>query len=97
MPLWFLIGVAQLTAYHVLMVWVYDRTESLFVAMLMHASLDLSTVTILVPVATGMAFLTWFSVLTSLLWVVVAAVAVANRGQLSRQPTPRQMARIDCW
>ena len=32
-----------LPAYRVLMVWVYDRTESLLVAMLMHASLTAST------------------------------------------------------
>lgn len=41
------------------MVWVYERTESLFVAMLMHARLDVSTVTILVSVTTGVDFLTW--------------------------------------
>ena len=38
-PLDFFISVAGLTAYRVLMVWVYDRTgESMLVAMLMHAS-----------------------------------------------------------
>jgi hypothetical protein len=30
--------------------------------------------------------------LAAVLWVVVAAVAVANRGQLSRQPLQRQVA-----
>jgi hypothetical protein len=33
----------QLLAYRVLMVWVYDRTGSLLVAMLMHASLTATT------------------------------------------------------
>jgi hypothetical protein len=61
-------------------------------AMLMHASFDVSTVTILVPVVTGVAFLTWFLVLTALLWVVVVAVALANRWQPSRQPFRRQLA-----
>lgn len=41
-----------LPAYRVLMVWVYDRTGSLPVVMLMHASLSASTL-ILQPLATG--------------------------------------------
>ena len=41
----------QLTAYRVLMVWVYDRTGSLLVAVLMHASLIASTLFILAPAA----------------------------------------------
>ena len=82
LPLSFFSVVAQLTAYRVLMVWVYDRTRSLLVAMLMHASLS----------ATGVSFLTYTWALAAVLWVVVAAVAVANRGQLSRQPLRRQVA-----
>ncbi len=42
-----------LPAYRVLMVWVYDRTGSLLVAMLMHASLTASTLFILAPAARG--------------------------------------------
>lgn len=75
-------GVAQLTAYRVLMVWVYDRTESLLVAVLMHASLIVSTTPMLLPAMTGVIFLTWFILLTVVLWVVVLAVAAS---QLSRQ------------
>src|SRR5829696_6051180 len=49
--------VGQLPALRVLMVWVYDRTGSLLVAMLMHASLTASTL-ILQPLAvSGMALL----------------------------------------
>jgi membrane protease YdiL (CAAX protease family) len=86
LTLYFLTGVAQLTAYRVLMVWVYDRTESLLAAVLMHASLIVSTTPILLPTMTGAPFLIWFLVLTVALWVVVAAVAVANGRQLSGQP-----------
>ena len=53
--LYFLTGVAQLTAYRVLMVWVYDRTESLLIAVLMHASLIVSTMPGLIPATTGIA------------------------------------------
>ncbi len=78
-----------LPAYRLLMVWVYDRTGSLLVVMLMHASLVASTSGILVPLAlAGMALLTWIFLWAAVLWVVVAAVAVVNTGQRSRQSLP---------
>jgi membrane protease YdiL (CAAX protease family) len=85
LPLNFFSGVAQLTAYRMLMVWVYDRTGSLLVATLMHASLTASTIFIFTPLATGMSSLTYSWVLAAALWVVVAVVALANRGQFSRR------------
>jgi membrane protease YdiL (CAAX protease family) len=88
-PLLFYVGV--LPAYRVLMVWVYDRTESLLVAMLMHASLTASTVVILMPMARGASLTTYYLVLTVVVWAVVAAVAVANGGHLSRPPLYREM------
>jgi membrane protease YdiL (CAAX protease family) len=88
----FFAAVAQLTAYRVLLVWVYDRTGSLLVVTLMHASLTASTIFIFRPLATGASFLTYVWVFAAALWVVVAAVAVANGGQLSRQPLRRRAA-----
>ena len=80
--------VAGLTAFRVLMVWVYERTgESMLVAILMHASLTASMI-ILPPQVTGVAYVTYNLVLTAALWVVVAVVAVASRGHLSRQALP---------
>jgi uncharacterized protein len=67
------------------MVWVYERTASLLVAVLMHASLTTSNI-LLVPLATGMALVTWSLVLAAALWAVVAAVTLAQGGHLSRQP-----------
>jgi membrane protease YdiL (CAAX protease family) len=83
-----LFSVGILPAFRVLMVWVYDRTGSLLVAMLMHVSLTTSNV-FFVPLVTGVPLVAWSLVLAAALWVVVAAVAVTNRGQLSRQPLPR--------
>jgi membrane protease YdiL (CAAX protease family) len=77
-----------LPPYRVLMVWVYDRTESLLIAMLMHASLIPSIFYVLTPPATGWAFVTYHLMLAAALWVVVAAVAVANDGHLSRPGKP---------
>jgi uncharacterized protein len=75
--------------YRVLMVWVYDRTESLLLAMLMHGSATGSLV-ILASLA-GMALFTFLLAFGAVLWVVVGAVALAKGGRLSRQT--RQLLR----
>jgi CAAX protease family protein len=84
--------VAGLTAYRVLLVWIYDRTESLLVTTLMHASLTASNIFIFRPEATGVSFLIFGLVFTAAQWVLVAVVAAANRGQLSQQPLMRRVA-----
>lgn len=71
-PCLFYIGV--LPAYRVLMVWVYDRTASLLVAILMHASLTASTLFILSPAARGVPLMIYYIVLTAMVWAVVAVV-----------------------
>ncbi len=73
-----------LPAFRVLMVWVYDRTRSLLVVILMHVSLTASTL-ILQPQATGVQAVTYNLVLTVALLLFIVAVAVANRGQLSKR------------
>jgi membrane protease YdiL (CAAX protease family) len=90
-PLYFLTGVAQLTAYRVLMVWVYDHTESLLIAILMHAALIDATTPMLIPATVGVAFLTWFFAFTLLLWAIVGLVAMFNlamfnRGHVAQKP-----------
>ena len=74
-----------LTVFRVLMVWVYDRTESVLVAMLMHVSLTASARILGSPAMAGGPLLTFDLVWTAALCVVVAMVAVASGGQLSRQ------------
>jgi membrane protease YdiL (CAAX protease family) len=66
-----------LPAYRVLMVWVYDRTESLLVVILMHVSLVV-TLTIIDPSLTGGSLLTLILVRAAVLWIIVAAVALAQ-------------------
>lgn len=81
-----LFSVVILTAYRLLMIWVYDNTGSLLVTMLMHASLTASTV-ILMPQATGGDLLMYDLVLAAL-FVTVAAIVAARAGKLSQQPRP---------
>jgi uncharacterized protein len=67
-----------LVVFRILMVWVYDHTESLFVAMLMHASLTAS-VRILSPLAvTGGLLLTLDLTWAAALWIVVGAIALST-------------------
>ncbi len=78
-----------LPAFRVLMVWVYDRTGSVLVAMLMHASLTGSDPLILTPTNlpwTGIV--TWRLVVAAVLWTAVAGLAMALRGQRRGGPVP---------
>ena len=81
-------GLAGLPAFRVLMVLVYDRTESLFVAMLMHVSITATTL-ILTPLTTGVPLLAYGLAYAAATWVVIALIAMAATGQLSRQPRQR--------
>jgi membrane protease YdiL (CAAX protease family) len=82
----FVLLVGWLPAYRVLIVWVYERTNgSLLVAMLMHASLTASTLIVAPLAISGVALLTYQLVWSAALWVVVAVVALANHGHLTRQ------------
>jgi membrane protease YdiL (CAAX protease family) len=83
---------AWLPAYRILMVWVYDRTRSLLVAIFMHTSL-VATQLILVPLTlAGTAALTWIFTWAAMLWVVVAVVAVTSGRRLPRQPLRTRVA-----
>jgi len=75
-----------LAAFRVLMVWVYDRTRSVFVAILMHASIT-GSVLILDPAAiSGTAALTYSFALAAAVWAAVAVVALANGWHRARRP-----------
>jgi len=75
-----------LTVFRVLMVWVYDRTESLLIGgALMHMSLTASA-RIISPLAiVGVPLLTFDLIWFAAMWVIVAAVAAANGWQLENR------------
>lgn len=81
-----------LPAYRVLMVWVYDHTESLLAAVLMHTSLVTFWTSLTPLTIKGMPLLTYFLLYSAALWVIITAIALANRGQLTRQPPELRMA-----
>jgi uncharacterized protein len=86
---------ADLPAYRVLMVWVYDRTESLLLAILMHASLVASTLFILAPQPMLGPGIIYNVVLAVVLWVVVGAVVVVNSGKRSRGENKTAMSVVN--
>jgi membrane protease YdiL (CAAX protease family) len=79
-------------ASRVLFVWVYDRTGSLLVTVLMHTSFVASW-TILTPLTViGAPLMTYYLVLAAALWVVVAAIFVVDRRRLAAQAPRRRLA-----
>lgn len=78
-----------LVPYRLIMVWVYDRTESLLLAMWMHASLTAS-VRIFDPVPiSGWSIVLYNLVFGAALWAVVAALAIAFPGAFRRSTAPK--------
>lgn len=83
-----------LVAYRVLMVWVYDRTGSLLVAMLMHASLT-ATTRIISPISlAGGPLITSDLIWSTAVWLIIATIAATNVGKLARQPQPALRSRV---
>ena len=70
-----------LIPYRVLMVWVYDRTKSVLVVMLMHAPLAAGQLILLPLAISGERVVIFDLTLAAALWVVVAAVYMASRGE----------------
>lgn len=70
-----------LPAYRILMVWVYDHTESLFVVILMHTSL-VATLMIIDPVLSGGSLVTLILVRAAVLWVIAGMVTAARRQKI---------------
>lgn len=73
-----LAAVASLTAVRVLLVWLFDRTDSLLVVTVMHGMLTASSIFWFTPIATGAWFLAsvWLSAVAW--WALVGVVALAD-------------------
>lgn len=68
-----------LPPFRVLLVWMYSRTGSLLLAMLMHASLVFFWLVSTPPGLTSTQLATWYVVWGAILWLAVAAVVGARR------------------
>ncbi len=83
-----------LPPYRVLMVWVSDRTGSLFVVMLMHAPLVASQLILIPAGIAGGCVVTFDLILTAALWGIVAAVVVSSRGKRSPEEDKRAISSL---
>ena len=75
---------AWLPPYRVLMVWVYDRTQSLLMAVLMHAPISATTYVLASEATSGTALVTQVLIWGAAFWFIVAVVAWVNGGSLTR-------------
>ena len=76
---------ALLPVYRVLMVWVYDRTQSLLLSMLMHASLTTTLLTLGPTGVSGPSQLVYDLVLSAILWTVVTFVVIRGPARRIRE------------
>ena len=74
LPIYFISSIAALTAFRILMVRVYEHTESLFLVIIMHASYIFSTLFVFASPIKGVPFLIYSCAFTAALWIVVAFV-----------------------
>lgn len=70
-------------AYRLLMVWVYGRTQSVLLAILMHLPISVMGFVLTSPAMAGTPDLLFNLAFGATLWVLVAAVAATDRGGLS--------------
>lgn len=73
---------AWLPPFRILMVWVYDRTNSLLLVIFMHTSLVFSTLTLPSMELSGVNLLIWLLAWTATLWLIVVAATMLSGGTL---------------
>jgi membrane protease YdiL (CAAX protease family) len=72
-----------LVPYRVLMVWVYDRTKSLLLVMLMHAPIVFGSFALLPSAISGLTNMLETLSFTAALWLVVAAAVAPRKAPLA--------------
>ena len=67
-----------LPAYRVLLVWIYEKTGSLLLVVLMHAPLSACQLVLIPPTLTGVKLVTYNLIFAAVLWIVAGLVLAAN-------------------
>jgi membrane protease YdiL (CAAX protease family) len=80
---------AWLVPYRVLMVWVYDRTQSLLLAMLMHLPIVVGALVLGSEAISGEQMFLSLVANGAGYWLLVGAVALANGGHITRDQAVR--------
>lgn len=84
-----IVYMATLTPYRILMTWVFARTRSLLLAILMHASFT-GWLMVLFPQTSLQQSLLWQAVFASVLWLLVGVAMVVQK--TSRKPIVQKQA-----
>jgi pimeloyl-ACP methyl ester carboxylesterase/membrane protease YdiL (CAAX protease family) len=87
--------VGYLTAFRVLMVWVYELTESLFLGMLTHVSFTASLLTLNPLNLAGWNLQLYSFALAAMLWVAVAAFHVSLRYRQDLSAARARLAAVE--
>ena len=67
-----------LPAYRVLLVWVYDRTQSLLLVVLMHAPLSASQLVLIPAALSGTKLVIYDLIFAAVLWILAVVVLMAG-------------------
>ena len=73
-----------LPPFRIIMVWVYNHTESLFLGIFMHATLDVFWMLSMPVALTGGERMIWYSTWAVLLWGIVAIISGGGKKKLTR-------------
>lgn len=84
-PLRISLWVVALTAYRVVIAWVYDNTGSLLLAQLTHASFVFGQAVFEPTTSSPENYLLWYGLFAGVLWVLVGFLWA--RGDVSRTPS----------
>lgn len=93
LPTFVIYFLLPLTAYRVLMVWVYKNTESLPLMQIMHAFYS-GTLGVVGPATTVEEGLLWKALFTVSVWIMLTVVIIRYGGELSRKPAREPKKQI---
>ena len=78
----FIFAIAVLPAYRMIMVWVYDHTKSILIAIIMHASLTGNVIYLMLSpelTANGTALTIWYLIFSIPLWLTAALIIIFEK------------------
>jgi membrane protease YdiL (CAAX protease family) len=81
-----------LPPFRIIMAWVYKHTESLFLAILMHANLDVFWILSMPAAITGKVLVTWYILWALVLWGLVFIISLADKKMPSKELTFKMKA-----
>lgn len=76
-----------LPPFRMIMTWIYDHTKSLFIAILMHASIDVFWILSMPKILTGEQRTIWYLAWAIVLWGIVLVIKITGNRRSMNQPS----------